>query len=109
MSLPISREVKPIASDAADPPDEPPQVRSGLNGFSVVPYTSLYDWISPAQIGKLVFPQITAPASRTRATGSASSEGTKSASSGAPEVVMQPSVWNESLTVIGTPCNGPRG
>ena len=52
-------------------------------------------------------PKTTAPASRRRATGQASSVGTKSASSGAPEVVRIPAVCHESLIVMGTPWSGP--
>ena len=37
MSLPISRPVRPAARAAADPPDEPPGVRSRLQGLLVVP------------------------------------------------------------------------
>ena len=73
----------------------------------VVPYTSLNVWMSPAYSGRLVLANGMAPASRRRATGHASSLGTNVASSGAPLVVMHPSVWNESLIVMGTPWSGP--
>src|SRR5262245_27708521 len=63
--------------------------------------------MSAAKIGRLVFANGIAPAARNRATGAASSAGTWSASCGAPDVVMHPWVWNESLMVIGTPCSGP--
>ena len=41
MSEPISSGVKRAASAAAEPPDEPPGVRSMSHGLHVVPNTSL--------------------------------------------------------------------
>ena len=41
MSLPISIGVRPAASAAAAPPDDPPGVRSRSNGLFVQPNTSL--------------------------------------------------------------------
>ena len=38
MSLPSSRPVKPAASAAAEPPDEPPGVSSGFHGLRVTPW-----------------------------------------------------------------------
>src|SRR4051794_23409366 len=107
MSEPSSIGVNPIDSAAAEPPDDPPAVRVRSCGLLVVPYTWLKLWISPAKIGRLVLANGIAPAARSRATGAASSAGRYVASCGAPDVVMQPSVWNESLIVIGTPCSGP--
>jgi hypothetical protein len=41
MSLPRERYVRPEASAAAQPPLDPPLVRSGFQGLFVVPKTSL--------------------------------------------------------------------
>ncbi len=41
MSVPISKPVKPMATAAAGPPDEPPGVRSRSHGLLVVPNRSL--------------------------------------------------------------------
>ena len=49
-----------------------------------------------------------APAARSRATGVASAAGRKAARPLVPPVEITPAVSNESLIVMGTPCNGPR-
>ena len=72
MSLPSSNPVCPAASAAAAPPDDPPTPRSRSHGLLVRPYTSLNVSRSEAYRGRLVFPKITAPAARNRATASAS-------------------------------------
>ena len=76
MSVPISAPVSPAEIAADAPPLDPPgpQVRS--HGLFVVPKISLYACASADQRGKFVLPKMTAPASRTRATTSASVSGT---------------------------------
>src|SRR4051794_20564771 len=96
-SLPSSSALKPAAIAAADPPDDPPGVRARFHGLFVVPKRSLYDCESPANSGRFVFPTTMAPAARTRATASASSAGTYSASIEAPAVVRIPAVARQSL------------
>ena len=68
---------------------------------------SLKVWRSPAWIGTLVLPTITAPAARRRATATASTAGTWSTRSGVPYAVRRPSVSNTSLMVITRPWRGP--
>ena len=58
ISVPISNEVKPIATAAAAPPEEPPGPQERSQGLLVVPNISLYDWISPDQRGRLVYPSL---------------------------------------------------
>lgn len=48
MSLPSSIGLIPAATATAEPPDEPPAVRSGRHGFTVRPYRSFQVWKSPA-------------------------------------------------------------
>jgi hypothetical protein len=76
MSLPSSRLVKPAATAAAEPPDEPPGVRVRSHGLLVVPKIGFVVCQSPAQVGVFVLPKITAPAARRRATAIASAAGT---------------------------------
>jgi len=76
MSLPISPPVSPAAMAAAAPPDDPPGVRSTSHGLFVVPKIGLYVCTSLASVGTFVFPNTTAPAPRSRATGTASAFGT---------------------------------
>ncbi len=76
MSLPSSSGVRPAATAAAAPPDEPPAVRAVSHGLLVTPYTSLNVWKSPAYSGVLDLPKMTAPAARSRPTASASASGT---------------------------------
>src|SRR6185295_7207803 len=105
MSLPNSSAVRPAASAAADPPDDPPVLRVVSHGLLVVPKIGLNVCQSPASFGVLVLPKITAPASRSRRTASASRSGTWSQAS-RPQVVRMPAVSYVSLIVIGTPCSG---
>src|SRR4029450_10435535 len=91
MSLPSSRAVMPVATAAAEPPDDPPGVRGGAHGLLVVPKIGLKVCQSPARVGVLVLPKITAPASRSRRTASASWSGTWS-HAGSPHVVRMPAV-----------------
>ena len=62
---------------------------------------------SASQMGTLVLPKMTAPASRRRFTESASARAMLSRCDGAPHVVGNPATSKESFTVMGTPCNGP--
>src|ERR1700736_3231308 len=105
MSLPSSRAVIPVATAAAEPPDDPPVVRAMSHGLLVVPKIGLKVCQSPARAGVLVLPKITAPAPRSRCTASASRSGTRSQAA-TPQVVRMPAVSYVSLIVIGTPCSG---
>src|SRR5690349_11034875 len=72
VSPPTSNPVKPAATAAADPPDEPPGVFVTSHGLFVVPYTSLCVCQSRASAGKLDLPNTIAPASLSLDTASAS-------------------------------------
>src|SRR5689334_17573846 len=64
-SCPIATAQKFAATDAADPPEEPPTVRSRSYGFRVEPKSE--PWVSPPAISpRADFPRITAPALRRR-------------------------------------------
>jgi hypothetical protein len=65
----------PVAKAAAAPPDEPPDVISGFQGFRVVPKSGLSHWKSLAIVDKLDFPTIVTPARRNRNTLGASEFG----------------------------------
>src|SRR5712691_9479981 len=108
MSPPSSRAVKPAATAAAAPPDEPPGVRSRFHGLRVTPKSSLSVCQSAQSGGTFDLPNTIAPAALSRATGTASRSGTCSAQTAAPHVVRNPSVSNWSLIVIGSPCSGLR-
>src|SRR5690606_16139431 len=76
VSEPVHTGSRSSASAAAEPPDEPPALRLGLNGLPVAPQTGLR-LLAPAPIsGTLVLPTRIAPAWRSRATSSTSCEGT---------------------------------
>ena len=100
--------MKPHATAAAAPPDDPPVVRPRSHGLLVVPNSTLWVWKSADQVGALVLPNNTPPAAERRATAGASTAGTWSASAGAPPVERMPPVSMASFTVNGSPCRGPR-
>ena len=66
----------PLARAAAEPPDEPPQVREVCHGLRVSPNTSLKVCEPSPNSGVFVLPIRIAPAPRTRSTIAASSAGT---------------------------------
>ena len=47
ISDPVARLDVPLASDAADPPDDPPGVKSGFHGLRVTPQSRVQ--VTPAQ------------------------------------------------------------
>jgi hypothetical protein len=108
MSDPSSSGTYPAASAAAEPPEEPPGVRSRSQGLFVVPYMTLKLCQSAMAVARFVFPRITAPAPFKRATAIASSAGRQSRPIGSPQVVGRPPTLKDSLTVIGIPSNGRR-
>ncbi len=74
----------PVASATAEPPEEPPQVRSTSNGLPVAPKSRLTVFAPMLRSGMLVLPTTTPPAARTLATMPESSVGTLSANASAP-------------------------
>ena len=107
MSLPTSRPVRPAASAAAAPPDEPPGPRARSQGLLVVPWISLKVSQSESIKGTLVLPKITAPDALSRLTTSESRVAMFSLKAGSPQVVGRPARSKDSLTVIGRPSSGP--
>ncbi len=101
--VPIAAGTWRAATAAADPDDEPPGVWAADHGF-IVGAGSLN-----ANAVATVFPRMTAPASRSRATRAASRTGKVCANAGAPERVGSPATSMMSLTPIGTPCRSPIG
>src|SRR5512132_81178 len=108
-SDPYSRKVIAAATAAAAPPEEPPGVRAGSQGLLVTPCSGLAVCPkSPSMKATLVLPTTIAPARRRRRTTAASEPATWSAKAGSPQVVWSPATSKASLTVMGTPCSGPR-
>src|SRR6478609_9237942 len=96
----------PDARAAAEPPEDPPDVRRWSHGLLVVPYISLKVCTSCSPTGTLVLPSTTAPAALSRDTCTASSAGTKFRCGGNPQVVGSPAMSYDSLTVTGMPSRG---
>ena len=104
-SEPRAAPASPPATAAADPPDEPPGVRSRSHGLRVTPKVgdSVHGVIVSS--GTLVLPRITAPADRRRRTTSASvATGPPWAS--LPIAVASPATSTSSLIATGTPSSG---
>src|SRR5690242_10551980 len=96
----------PAATDAADPPDEPPGTRVGSTGFFAGPY-ALYSVEDPiANSSMLLFAIGMAPASRSRSTTVASYGLTYPSRMRDAHVVGMRSVAMLSLTTNGTPASG---
>ena len=106
MSEPASRPVRPAASAAAEPPEDPPGPRARSHGLFVVPWIALKVCQSASIRGTLVLPKTMAPAASSRCTASASRRATLSFSAGSPQVVRMPATSKLSLIVIGTPSRG---
>ena len=104
-SEPSAAPARPAATAAADPPDEPPGVRSRSHGLRVTPNVgdSVHGVIVSS--GTLVFPRITAPAERSRRTTSASAAFGPSWAS-LPRAVASPATSTSSLIATGTPSSG---
>ena len=108
MSVPISKEVKPEATAAAAPPEEPPGTLDGSHGLFVVPKMSLKLCRSPEKRGRLVSPED----DRAGVAHLAHHRGVVgrpmwSLSSVAPPVDRMPSTSTASFTVMGRPWSGP--
>ena len=76
VSLPSARLTWCVASATADPPLEPPEMRSGAHGLRLVPMPSLTDEMPQANSWVCVLPTRIAPAARARRSASASAAGT---------------------------------
>src|SRR5262249_3655809 len=102
-SVPCASGTMPLATAAAEPPDEPAGLRAGFHGLRVAPNSSLTVFAPAANSGVLVLPRMMAPSLRSRATTSASSVGTKSLYRGDAKVVRMPAVGVISLMRTGRP------
>src|SRR5262249_8598653 len=67
-SDPVASHTSPAASAAAEPPDEPPQVRAVSQGLRVSPNTSLTGSPPPPTSGVLAFGRTPAPGPASRST-----------------------------------------
>ena len=95
------------ATAAADPPDEPPGVRSSCQGFLVVPWRIVRVTLTPPNSDAVVCPASTAPPrSRMRCTIVEVEVAMRSANGTEAIVNGQPATVSSSLTPIGTPPNG---
>src|SRR5205085_5897695 len=94
--LPIANGTTPAATAAADPIDDPPDVRERFHGFRVGPGWAI------ASAGVTVFPTTTAPAARRFRTTSASLSAIRPAYSALPRSAGAPAVSKMSFTPTGT-------
>ena len=83
-SEPVASHTWPVASATAEPPDEPPQVRSTSHGLRVSPNTSLKVLAPAPNSGEFDLPMTTAPRLSSRSTIRSDCSGTKSAKIGDP-------------------------
>ena len=110
MSLPCATGTRPAATAAAEPPLEPPVLRSRSHGLCVAPYASGSVVQLVASSGVLVLPTNTKPAARKRAASQVSSASVQPTAFSArmPQWNGSPAVWHTaSFTRNGTPCSGP--
>src|SRR5258706_15328801 len=106
VSVPVVTGRIRAATDAAEPPDEPPETSVVFHGFFTVPkYDVSFD--EPiAYSSMLSLPIVTMPAALSRPVTCDSYGATKLESIREAQVVRQPSVRNRSLCPIGTPVSG---
>jgi hypothetical protein len=76
---PVASHTWPLARAAAEPPDEPPQVREVSHGFRVSPNTSLNVLAPAPNSGVFDFATTTAPRCSRRSTMKSDRSGTWSA------------------------------
>ena len=109
-SVPTDHGPMPRPTAAALPPLDPPDVLVGSHGLPVTPCRG--ESVTPFHeySGVVVFPSMTAPVSRSRAThGASSSHGPAASIRELPRRVGQPRVHRASLIDVGTPSPGPSG
>src|SRR5437588_8843771 len=106
-SLPVQIGIIPDATAAADPPDDPPGVRSGFHGLRVVPCRNDRVQFTDPNSGDVVRPTKTAPAARRRAVSVQSRSAMSCSNTFDACVFGQPCTCASSLTPIGTPAHGP--
>src|SRR5947209_9089942 len=109
ISAPMWSGPYPAAAAAAAPLDEPPGVLLRSHGLRVSAWKLERLEESMPKSGMDVFEKITAPASRRRATGGASSDASVSVVARVPSGTGTPFEAMFSLTVTGIPSSGLRG
>src|ERR1700742_4554612 len=105
-SLPVEIGILPDAPAAADPPDEPPGVRSGFHGLRVTPCRYVRVQLTDPNSGDVVSPTNTAPAARRRAVSVASLVAMSCSKTFDACVSGQPLTCASSFTPMGTPAHG---
>src|SRR5215471_17681679 len=106
VSEPNERGVMPAATATADPPLDPPGMRSSAHGFFTGPNAE-FSFDDPiANSSQFVLPTTTAPAACRRSTTVASYGGTNVSRILDDAVVRMPRVQMLSLSAIGTPASG---
>src|SRR3954467_1844403 len=103
VSVPTARGASKAATAAAEPPPEPPGMRSRSQGLCVGPYAECSVEEPIANSSMLVLPRMGRTASRSLRTTVASYGGIQPSRILDPQVVGRPSVASTSLTAIGTP------
>src|SRR5437667_11926034 len=96
----------PEATATADPPLDPPGMRSSAQGFLVTPNAEFSVDEPIANSSQFVFPTITAPAASSRITTVASNGGTNCSRIFDDAVVRTPRVHKLSFNATGTPARG---
>jgi hypothetical protein len=106
VSVPSAAGHTPAATSAADPPLDPPAVRSGRTGFLA---SGRSGWGAPAAYSSNeASAKTSAPAARSAATtGASEAAGAPAMSCGLPLPRGLPATSMMSFTAIGVPCSGP--
>ena len=107
VSEPRASGLKPAATAAALPPDDPPGTRVGSCGLRVGPKAEFSVDEPMANSSRLVLPTITAPAATTRSTTVAVYGGRHPSRIRDEQVVGMPRVQRLSFRAMGTPARGP--
>src|SRR5436853_3687882 len=107
VSEPSASGVSAAATATAEPPLDPPGIRSRSQGLRLGPYAEFSVDDPIANSSQVVLPITTAPAASSRVTTVASKGGTYRSSTRDPAVVGTPCVEMLSLSAMGTPCSGP--
>ena len=109
VSVPSAMRTQREATAAADPPEEPPVMRSEPNGLWAGPHAEIRLVVPNASSCMLHLPTTMAPALRKRVTTSASRSATFPRYASQQPVVSWPATSNRSFTATGTPASGPDG
>ena len=105
VSVPIARSHTPAATSAADPPEEPPEVRDGSRGLRVSPISRVGEAGRELQAlrgGEHLRARRAQPADQRRVLGGGRGVAGRAAAPG-----RQPATAMMSLTATGRPASGP--